>query len=373
MFGMRTIGASVETEPPADFLSHLDFDLPPDRIARFPVSEREKARMFVFNRANGENLHTEVRKITTWLNAGDLLVLNRASVDRVRVLWRNPKERQEELLLLQPLSEEDRSSRWEAIVSGKKLHLAQEYELPGGRRFQLEKRDSASLAIVMLDASVEETRRWLSEFGLPPLPPYIRNERLRHGEAEDVPADRERYQTVFAREGGAVAAPTAGLHFSIPLLEEVRRKGVEVVDIHLAVGWGTFQPVTEEAWERRRLHPEQVSISADAAGAVTRALQEKRRVVAVGTTVVRALEGWHKKGRPCSGWTGGCDLFLRPPWSPAVVGALLTNFHLPRSSLIALVVGFLGEKGEEKILALYREAIRSGYRFFSYGDCMLIL
>ncbi len=369
---MRAIGASVETEPAADFLSHLDFDLPPDRIARFPVPEREKARMFVFNRADEERHHAEVRNITTWLNPGDLLVLNRASVDRVRVLWRDPKGRREEILLLQPLSEEDRSSRWEAIVSGKKLPLGKEYELPGGRTFRLEKRDSESLGIVMLDASVEETRRWLSEFGLPPLPPYIRNERSRHGEAEDVPADRERYQTVFAREGGAVAAPTAGLHFSIPLLEKIRRKGVEVIDIHLAVGWGTFQPVTEEAWERRRLHSEKVSISASAAGAVTRALQERRRVVAVGTTVVRALEGWHQKGRPRTGWTGSCDLFLRAPWSPAVVGALLTNFHLPRSSLLALVAAFLGENGEERILELYREAVARNYRFFSYGACMLI-
>ncbi|MFH1263262.1 MAG: S-adenosylmethionine:tRNA ribosyltransferase-isomerase [Pseudomonadota bacterium] len=354
-------------------IHEIDFDLPEGRIARTPSSTREEAHMLVFNRATGRRNHSRVSAIFDWLRKDDLLVLNRASVDRVRVLWRDPKEREQELLLLRPLSEDGTSSRWEAIVSGKRLQSGHPYSLPGGRLFEIESREGGVVATIRLDAGEAEIRRWLSEFALPPVPPYIRSERHRSGEPEDLPLDRERYQTVFAKEGGAVAAPTAGLHFSEALLEAIRGRGIEIATVHLAVGWGTFQPLTEENWRSGKLHPEEVTISPEAAASVSRALREKRRVVAVGTTVVRTLEWWHQNGAPSEGLRGSCDLFLRDPWRPAVVEALLTNFHLPKSSLLALVAAFLGNGGDQTVIFLYREAIEMNYRFFSYGDCMLIV
>jgi S-adenosylmethionine:tRNA ribosyltransferase-isomerase len=367
---MRARRPPLGTDP-GDFLSHLDFHLPEERIARTPSPQREDARMLLFDRATGARTHAHVRQIETWLRPGDLLVLNRARVDPVRVLWRDPKGRDQEIVLLRPLSEAEGSSCWEAIVSGRKLGLSKAYELPGGRTFR--KRKEGTLTEILLDGDVETVRNWLAQHGLPPVPPYIRNERFRHHEEKDLPIDRARYQTTFAREGGAVAAPTAGLHFSIDLLNSLRAKGVEIAELHLAVGWGTFQPVSRDAWEERRLHHEEVTISSDTAAALNKALAQKRRIVAVGTTVVRALEWWHQLGRPEAGLKGACEILLRSPWRPSVVGALLTNFHLPRSSLLALVAAFVGNGGEEKIVQLYREAIDLDYRFFSYGDCMLLL
>lgn len=327
--------------------------------------------MLVFDRQKDSSLHSEVCEIGTWLGEGDLLVLNRARVEKARVPWTDPKGRDQELVLLRPLDGGKESSRWEAIVSGKNLPLSEPLALPGGRSFQ--KLQSGSTAEIVIDASVQTVREWLEEKGLPPLPPYIRKERRRHGEAEDEPSDCERYQTTFAEEGGAVAAPTAGLHFSDDLLNALRGWGVEIATIHLAVGWGTFQPMTQELWERGRLHEEEVTVSRENASLLLQAMKEGRRIVAVGTTVVRALEWWHQQGRPEEGLKGACDLFLRPPWKPSVISALLTNFHLPQSSLLALVGAFCGDDGEKTILRLYKEAIENEYRFFSYGDCMLIL
>jgi S-adenosylmethionine:tRNA ribosyltransferase-isomerase len=190
---------------------------------------------------------------------------------------------------------------------------------------------------------------------------------------DELPSDTERYQTEFAAVPGAVAAPTAGLHFTKALLDRLTANGTQTEFVTLDVGWGTFQPLGAEEWASGKLHAERVEIKASVARAILQAREEGRRVVAVGTTVVRSLEWWSRQGAPSDGIAGSCDLFLKPPWTPTVVGALVTNFHLPGSSLLALVAGFLGENGLETVKKLYAEAIAEGYRFYSFGDAMLIL
>jgi S-adenosylmethionine:tRNA ribosyltransferase-isomerase len=187
---------------------------------------------------------------------------------------------------------------------------------------------------------------------------------------ETLPQDAKRYQTDFSRQSGAVAAPTAGLHFSQSLLENLRSRGIEIEFIHLSVGWGTFQPLTEEHWKSGRLHAEWVEISESASQRILKQKSKGKRVIAVGTTVVRALEWWHPR-KTLKGW---CDLFLRPPWKSEIVDAMVTNFHLPGSSLLVLVGSFIDpEKGRDRLLKLYEEAVQAEYRFYSYGDAMLIL
>lgn len=349
------------------------FDLPQDRIAIVPASKREEAKMLVYERSTRKIEHTQVFEIKKWLKPKDLLVFNSARVEPVRVLWKQKDGKNEEIVLLKPLADEVQHSLWEAIVSGKHLPLKEDFFISKGLSFQLLQRNPDGTAKVRLSKNISQMRSWLQEYGLPPLPPYIRKERKRRGEVDTHSLDLHRYQTVFAKKSGAVAAPTAGLHFTKELLEELEKAEIHTVKIHLAVGWGTFQPFSLEQWEKRKLHPEWVEISKKAAQALTQALHEGKRIIAVGTTVVRSLEWWHQKGCPEEGISGWCDLFLRPPWSPHVVNGMVTNFHLPKSSLLALVAGFLGNKGETQILDVYKEAIQKQYRFYSYGDCMLIL
>jgi S-adenosylmethionine:tRNA ribosyltransferase-isomerase len=342
----------------------FDFDLPPSLIAQEPAAAREQARLLVLDRAAGTLSHHRVLDLPSLLQPGDLMVVNNTRVFPARLLGhRVPSGGAVECFLVAPLDD----GRWEALVHpGQKLKPGARvvFEGPGGLRGEILERRFFGRRIVRLwsdeGANVDDV---IEAIGHVPLPPYIRR--------EDDARDRERYQTVFARRRGSIAAPTAGLHFTPALLEACAARGVEKAEITLHVGYGTFQPVRVERVEEHRIEPEVYEISHVAATQIEAARAAGRRVLAVGTTTTRTLEAVAREhdGRVVAG-AGNADLFIYPGFTFQVVNGLMTNFHLPCSSLLMLVSAFAGR---ERVLDAYREAVSSGYRFYSYGDAMLIL
>jgi S-adenosylmethionine:tRNA ribosyltransferase-isomerase len=343
-------------------LSQFDYDLPPSAIAQEPATPRDASRLLVLDRARARWEDRRFTDLPDLLRADDCLVVNESRVIPARILGaREADGRPVELLLLREIAPE----RWEALTRPAR-------RCPAGTRVALG--GGAARAIVMGEGedgvrvigleAPWPARELLERHGLPPLPPYI----TRH--AAPTPEDRERYQTVYARAEGSVAAPTAGLHFTPALLEAIRARGVEVHPLTLHVGPGTFRPVKAATVEAHRMAGEAVSIPSATAAAVSRTRASGRRVVAVGTTTTRALE-WASDADGCVAAAAGCaDLFIHPPYAFRVVGALLTNFHLPRSTLLMLVAALAGR---DLVLASYRHAVGAGYRFYSYGDAMLIV
>jgi len=327
----------------ADF----DYHLPPELIAQQPLTDRAASRMMVVNRATGEIRHDHFRNLDQHLDAGDLLVLNDTKVIPARIWSREPGV---ELLLVEKLGVD----RWSALVKpGKRAKVGATLRFEDGVSAIIEGETEFGGRVLRFTGDVEA---YITAHGVAPLPPYIKRTR------QPLDADRERYQTVFAREPGAVAAPTAGLHFTPELLSQLQASGIGHAFITLHVGVGTFRPVKVENVEEHRMHAEKFSISA----VTVRAIEDAQRVVAVGTTVVRTLESCDKLAER----GGVTDIFIRPPHAFCFVDVLLTNFHLPRSTLLMLVSAFASR---ELILKAYGEAVRERYRFFSYGDCMLIL
>ncbi len=350
-------------------LAPYDFELPSDRIAQQPAVTRDAARLMVLDRSGpeGQCEHACVRDLGRWLRAGDLLVLNATRVQPARLLGRRESGGAAEALLLGPLdSDAADGATFRALlkISGR---LREGIRI----RFGPEGRELQSQVCALLDSGEVALRfePGVSPYqvGEPPLPPYIRRQGEQQGEYASL--DRERYQTVFARVPGAIAAPTAGLHFSEALLEQLAQAGIERAEVVLHVGPGTFRPLNEEALASGRLHAEAFELPEATAQAIARTRERGGRVVAVGTTCVRVLEA-NASGNRVRAGAGETDLFLRPGSKLSVVDALLTNFHLPRSSLLLLVSAFAGR---ERVLAAYREAVAGSYRFFSYGDAMLIL
>jgi S-adenosylmethionine:tRNA ribosyltransferase-isomerase len=326
--------------------SEFDYHLPPKLIAQQPLDDRTASRMMVINRATGEIRHDEFRHLGRHLQAGDLLVLNDTKVIPARIWSRDPKV---ELLLVENLG----ADRWSALVKpGKRATVGATLRFDDGVNAVIEDKSDFGGRILRFSGGVEQ---YIATHGAAPLPPYIKRPT-----PDD--KDNERYQTVFAREPGAVAAPTAGLHFTTAILDQLQAAGVGHAFITLHVGIGTFRPVKVENVEDHKMHPERFSISAQAAAAIRGA----GRVIAVGTTVVRTLESCGEIGER----EGATDIFIRPPHAFRHVDVMLTNFHLPRSTLLMLVSAFASR---ELILKTYAEAVRERYRFFSYGDCMLIL
>jgi S-adenosylmethionine:tRNA ribosyltransferase-isomerase len=342
----------------------FDFDLPPQLIAQEPAAERGSSRMLAMDRATGALRDAMFSEFPSLLKAGDLLVLNDSRVIPARLYAERRQGGRVEVLLIEPAGE----NQWRALVKpGKKVGIGERllFPTPAGE--------------IALEAEVIErgefgqrTLRFtppddffavLDRIGHMPLPPYIRR-----GDAE---GDRERYQTVFARERGSVAAPTAGLHFTPEVLDALDNRGVEIARITLHVGLGTFAPLRVDRLDEVRLHRERYTLSESAAEAINRARADRRRIVAVGTTVVRTLEAaaQNAAGRELVAHSGETDIFISPGFEFRVVNALLTNFHLPQSSLLMLVSAFAGREGT---LDAYRHAVRERYRFFSYGDCMFI-
>jgi len=333
-------------------LSDFDYELPEDLIAQAPPEERDAARMLVVYRSERRCEDRVFRDFPLFVGAGDCVVINDSRVLPSRLYGARNAGGAAELLLLEPLSEDARE--WRALVRpGRRLRV--------GDLIRIDERFSAE--IIGHGERGERTIRFstsgdvyaaIERVGHMPLPPYIKR-------ADDV-NDRERYQTVFANETGSSAAPTAGLHFTGEILDRTARAGAEIARITLHVGLGTFQPIEREDFENHSLHHERFSMTDEAA----RKIASAKRVVAVGTTSVRTLESAAQAGT----LAGSTNLFIYPGYEFRRVGAMLTNFHLPRTSLLLLVCAFAGT---ELALAAYKHAVAQRYRFFSYGDCMLIV
>ncbi len=339
--------------------SDFDYHLPEDRIAQEPVP-RGTARLLVVDRRREGFSHRRVADLPELLEPGDLLLLNDTRVLAARLFARRATGRRFEFLLLRRLED----GCWESLLRpSSRARPGEVLLLPGGGKAVPEENLGEGMWRIRFDPPLDPER--LESLGEPPLPPYIRRP---SGATE---ADRAAYQTVFARRPGAVAAPTAGLHLTEEILGELASRGVERAFVTLHVGIGTFRPVSVEALEAHRMHEEWYEIPPAAAGAIDGALASDRRIVCVGTTTVRALEAALAAGggrvRPGPGTT---DLFIRPGYRFRGTGALMTNFHLPRSTLLMLVCALAGR---ERILSAYGEAVDRGYRFYSYGDAMLIL
>jgi S-adenosylmethionine:tRNA ribosyltransferase-isomerase len=346
-------------------VSDFDFDLPADLIAQSPPAQRGTSKLLVLRKDNGRIEHTAVNRLPEFLQNGDLLVVNDSRVFPARLLGaRVPSGGAVECLLLSNLD----GGLWDALLHpGQKLKPgsrvvfgAPPHELHGEI---LERHFHGRRTIRLWTGDGSAIEDAIDAIGHVPLPPYIKR--------SDEPSDRDRYQTVYARERGSIAAPTAGLHFTPELLASLDEQGVERASITLHVGYGTFQPLRVSHVEAHTAERERFSISESAAEAINRAKGEKRRIIAVGTTTTRALESAARAGRgvisPQSSWT---DLFIYPGFEFRMVDGLMTNFHLPQSSLLMLVSAFAGR---ETVLAAYREAVLRTYRFYSYGDAMLIL
>jgi len=356
----------------------FDFDLPRDLIAQEPSVERGTSRLLCLGRDTGAIEHRSVADLPQLLGAGDLLVVNNTRVFPARLIGRRvPSGGVVECLLIGRLdgagsaqsTEKQRevNETWEALVHpGQRLGPGAQVVFEGQRTLHgeiLERRFHGRRVVRLWTSDGSTVSEAVDAIGHVPLPPYIKR--------SDRPSDRDRYQTVFARRRGSVAAPTAGLHMTIPLIAALEKHGVDVVEITLHVGYGTFQPVRVDRVEDHRVEPERYGIGSDAAAALNAALEEGRRIVAVGTTTTRALEtaALAGHGRIVSGESVS-DVFIRPGFQWRVLSGLMTNFHLPRSSLLMLVAAFAGR---ERVLAAYAAAVRARYRFYSYGDAMLIL
>lgn len=336
--------------------SDFNYNLPPELIAQTPAEPRDSSRLLVYDRATDTVEHHIFRDITQYLKAGDVLVINNTKVLPARLYALTEHGGHVEVLLLKRLD----IDRWEVLVKpGKKCRIGTRLTISPKLSLTVEGMTDSGERIVKFacDGVFEEV---LDEVGSMPLPPYI-HEKLK---------DKNRYQTVYAKTDGSAAAPTAGLHFTPELLQKIKDMGVEVVEVLLHVGLGTFRPVKEDVITDHKMHSEYFCVTEQAAAAINKAKAEGRRVIAVGTTSVRTLESATGDDGIIRAQSGNTQIFIYPPYKFKCVDALITNFHLPESTLIMLVAAMTGRK---KILEIYNEAVREKYRFFSFGDAMLIL
>lgn len=336
----------------ADF----DYKLPPELIAQHPPAERDAARMLVLDPRSGAMAHATVRDLPRYLDPGDLLVLNDSRVLPARLIGRRRDGGEAEVLLLRSVDGARR--RWEALLRpAQRLAAGSQVQFEGSTlAVSIEERngETATVRLEGLADPIGEVRR----IGAMPTPPYIK----------EPLEDRERYQTVYAREEGSAAAPTAGLHFTPELLSSLRERGIDIAFVTLHIGLDTFRPVRVDDPAEHRIHREWYRIGEDVARAISEAHRNRRRVVAVGTTCARVLETAATDEGVSAGerWTG---IFILPGHQFRTVDAMLTNFHLPKSTLLMMVSAFAGR---ERVLAAYAEAIEHRYRFYSFGDCMFI-
>ena len=330
------------------------FDLPEELIAQAPPQARGQSRLMVLDPLTLSRQHGTVADLVNLVQPGTLMVFNDTRVRKARVFAKTSNGGRVETVFLRPLPQ----NRWECLVNkAKKLQAGQILEFPEGVNATVETQ-AGNVRILAFDPAVSDA--WLESHGHLPLPPYIKR--------PDDDVDAERYQTVYAREKGSAAAPTAGLHFTVPVLEALRAKGVELAFITLEVGLGTFLPVRVDELSDHRMHTERYGISESAASALNQAKAEGRKVLAVGTTSLRTLEAaWTPSGF-LPGWSS-TDLFITPGYQFRAVDSLFTNFHTPESTLLMLVCAFAGR---DFLLESYRQAVEHRYRFFSYGDAMLI-
>lgn len=338
--------------------SAFDYDLPPDRIAQYPTAQRDESKLMVLDRESETIEHRRFRDVIDYFQTGDVLVLNETRVFPARLIGKRDSGAEAEVLLLHPAND---SNHWQALVrpgaklkAGRRVFIADDFNIniieamPDGSR------------IVELDTQLDVAEA-LQKYGQIPLPPYM--ERVADA------TDRERYQTVYAKKTGSVAAPTAGLHFTAQLLEDIAARGVDIARIVLHVGVGTFRPVEAEDPAEHIMHEEHYYVSAEAAAAINAARARGGKVWAVGTTVTRTLESIAYDDGELHAGAGSTALFIRPGYEFKVTDRLITNFHLPRSTLLMLVAAF---GGYDFVMRAYSEAVSNDYRFFSYGDAMLL-
>jgi len=352
-------------------VTDFDYDLPEELIAQEPPAQRGASRMLIMDRATGAPRDCQFTEFPSQLRKSDLLVLNDSRVIPARLYARRTLRREKEkptgrieVMLTEPAGE----NRWHALVRpGRKIAIGERLVFPaedGAILLEAQVLERGLFGDRLLEfAPVDDFFSVLDRIGHIPLPPYIHR--------DDAASDRERYQTVFSRERGSVAAPTAGLHFTPETLGAIAARGVEIARVTLHVGLGTFAPLRVDRVDEVHLHRERYSISAEAAAALNRARSDGRRIVAVGTTVVRTLESAALRAGdgPIAPHSGDTEIFISPGFEFRLVSALLTNFHLPQSSLLMLVSAFAGR---EHVLAAYKHAVEHHYRFFSYGDCMFL-
>jgi S-adenosylmethionine:tRNA ribosyltransferase-isomerase len=334
--------------------SDFDYPLPPELIAQAPAEPRDQSRLLVLRRCDGSMEHHRFSEIVEFLRASDVLVLNDTRVIPARLRGHKSSGGRVEILLLRRLE----PGLWEALVRpSKRIAVGERVEVGTAFVEVLDRKEEGVRIVRFADEALVES------LGQVPMPPYIHHYR----------GDRERYQTVYSREKGSVAAPTAGLHFTPRLLERIREKGVDLVFVTLHVGLDTFRPIREEDPRQHRIHHEFGVLGLDAAGRLARARAEGRRIICVGTTAVRLVEQAALKSErpvdvnPFQGWV---DLFILPGHRFRLVDAMITNFHLPRSTLLMLVSAFAGQ---DLVRQAYAEAVRERYRFYSFGDAMLVL
>ena len=354
----------------ADF----NFDLPPELIAQHPAPQRDASRLLVLHRTKGSVEHRQFRDLPGFFRAGDVLVLNNSRVIPARLRGANARTVGKFEILL--LEEKVINDWWVMLRPGKNARVGTQIVFQGNRQTTriratvVEVNDEGHRRLQF--SGTPDIRRELDWLGEVPLPPYITR-----ANPDEMGEDKMRYQTIYARTDGSVAAPTAGLHFTQPLLDEIRARGVTICFVTLHIGPGTFQPVKTETLGAHKMHEERFELGEETVQAVNAAKSTGRRVIAVGTTAVRVLESVAgQNGGKLAKNTGKTGIFIHPPFSFQIVDALLTNFHLPGSTLLMLVSAFAapGEmRGREMVLAAYAEAIRKRYRFFSYGDAMLLL
>lgn len=336
--------------------SDFDYFLPPECIAQHPVEPRHNSRLMVLNRANDSIQHTIFWNITEYLHPGDILVVNQTRVIPARIYAHKETGGKLEILLLRRVDDHT----WEALIGGKRPRKGKSFMINEHLHGTIIEELEESRRLVRFNQPVEP---YLERIGQMPLPPYI-HEPLR---------DPERYQTIFARQPGSAAAPTAGLHFTSELMERIAQMGIQFAEVTLHVGLDTFMPVHEENPLEHKIHTEWCELTEETAQKINAAKKDGGRIIAVGTTSVRTLETaaqYAREGEWIGAVSGATSLYILPGYTFRAVDAMITNFHLPRSTLIMLVSAFAGR---ERILNAYKVAIEQGYRFYSFGDAMLIL
>lgn len=382
----RIVPVKINFVPSSDLVTDFDYPLPLERIAQEPLADRAASRMLVFDRATGFYTDNSFRDLPQRLQPGDLLVLNNSRVIPARLFARRAGLHAQPVSAKNPTAGEYLQGRMEVLLTTQHAPLEWSALVRPGRKLPVgekllfypeEGADDSSGPLLEAEiigrgefgerrlrfAPVPDFYAVLDRLGHMPLPPYIHR--------NDAPADRERYQTVYAQQRGSVAAPTAGLHFTPEVLDAIRTRGVEIAYVTLHVGLGTFQPVRVARVDEIVLHAERYTLPAETAEALNRARKENRRVVAAGTTTVRTLEhcALQVVDSDLQAHSGETNIFISPGFRFRLVGGLLTNFHLPQSTLLMLVCAF---GGQQPVLAAYNHAVQQGYRFFSYGDCMFL-
>ncbi len=352
-------GSRDAPRPKGRLTSDYDFDLPPDRIAAVPAERREESRLLVVDRTSGEIRHRRFADIVELVSPGDVMVVNETRVFPARLRGTRPGGGDAEILLLH--ADPADASRWSALVRpGSKLKPGRIVEIGADLSAEILEIEPGGTRVVQLRSDLAPMAA-IERYGEVPLPPYIRR--------APTDTDRERYQTVYARESGSVAAPTAGLHFTPELIARLGDRGVRIVPLVLHVGVGTFRAVEVEDPAEHRMHREWYRVPAESAIAINAARAAGGAVWAVGTTSVRTLETVATEDGTIPASEGWTDIFIRPPHTFRAVDHLITNFHLPRSTLLMLVAAFAGH---DLVMRAYNEAIETGYRFYSYGDAMAI-